>query len=171
MRKIEIVTLQPTGWKIYKDLRLRALKEEAQAFASTYEDNAKYPDEHWMKRLEKAAEEKTQWLVFAKLNGHLVGMVGAFAEKEPDNAYVVAVYVVPEARGKGISKLLLQHLLSRIKTNKQIKKVTLNVNPEQLAAFNLYKHLGFKLIKQYKMIMGDSKEHEVYQLQMNVDEL
>jgi GNAT superfamily N-acetyltransferase len=116
MDRIKIVTLKPEEWQEYRDLRLRALKEDPQAYGSTYEENAKHPDEYWRKRLEDTLNTNTQWLVFAKLDDVLVGMVGAFAEKEPDNAHVIAVYVTPEARGKGISKLLMQELLAKIKT-------------------------------------------------------
>lgn len=171
MDTVEIVSLKPEEWQHYRDLRLRALKEEPQAFGSTYDENAKHPDEYWQKRIEDTINKNTQWLVFAKLDGTLVGMVGGFAEKEPDNAHVVAVYVVPEARGKGISKLLMIELLTRIKTNKLIKKITVDVNPEQEAAFNLYKNSGFTLTKKYKLMFGDGKEHDTYQLEMLVNEI
>lgn len=169
MNSSEIISLSPEDWQQYRDLRLRALKEEPQAYGSTYEDNAKRPDEFWRERIEDTLNKNTQWLVFARSGGTLVGMAGAFAEKEPDNAQVVAVYVVPEARGKGISKLLMQELLTRIKTNEKVKKITVDVNPQQVAAFNLYKNSGFQIIKQYRLILGDGKEHDVYQLQMAVN--
>lgn len=166
MNNIEIVSLLPEDWQQYRDLRLRALKEEPQAFGSTYEDNSKHPDEYWQQRLEDTINKSTQWLVFARLNGVLVGMVGAFTEKEPDNARVIAVYVTPDTRGKGISKMLMKELLARIKTNDNIKKITVDVNPEQEAALNLYKNSGFQIIKKYRMVLGDGKEHDVCKLQM-----
>ena len=169
MDNIKIISLKPDNWKKYRNLRLKALKEEPQAFGSTYEDNNKHPDEYWQQRLEDTLTKKTQWLVFAKLNGILVGMVGGFAEKEPDNAHVIAVYVTPEARGKGISKLLMKELLTRIKTNNIIKKITVDVNLEQDVALNLYKNLGFQVIKRYRLVLGDGKEHDISQLQMAVN--
>src|SRR5688572_6508502 len=112
MENVEIITLEPSDWQKYRDLRLRALKEDPQAYGSTYAENAKHPEEFWRQRLEDVRQRDTQWLVFAKLNEEVVGMVGAFAEKEPDNAHVIAVYVAPEARSRGISKQLLNNLLS-----------------------------------------------------------
>lgn len=170
MDEVKVVTLNFSDWQQYRDLRLRALKEEPHAYGSTYDDNAGRPDEFWMERLKEAALEKTQWLVFAKLNNKLVGMAGAFAEKEIDNAHIIAVYVAPEARGKGISKLLMKDLITKIKRNISVKKITVDVNPEQLAAYNLYKNSGFAEIKQYKMILGDGKEHQIIQLQMVLSE-
>lgn len=166
MDTIEIVTLQPEDWRQYRDLRLRALKEEPQAYGSTYEDNAKRPDEFWQKRLEESLIMSTQWLVFAKSDRMLVGMMGAFIEKEQsDSAHIIAVYVIPEARGKGIAKSLMKELLESIKTNKQIKNIIVDVNVEQTVAFNLYKNSGFEISKQYRAKLGDGKEHDIYQLQ------
>ncbi len=169
MNNTEIVTLKPNEWQLYKDLRLKALKEEPKAFSSTFEDNSKHPDEFWTRRLEDASKNNTQWLLFAKAHDEIIGMVGAFLEKEIDNAHVIAVYVVPEARGRGISKLLMTELLKKIRTNRLIKKITVEVNLEQEAALNLYKTSGFEVIKQYRMTLGDGKEHDVCQLQMLVN--
>lgn len=168
MDSIEILSLKPEDWQQYRELRLRALKEEPQAYGSSYEENAKHAGSYWRERLEDTVRTDTQWLVFAKMDGDLVGMVGAFAEKESDNAHVIAVYVVPEARGKGVSKLLMKELLARIKTNEKIKNIVVDVNPDQEAALNLYKKSGFQVVKEYKMILGDGKEHDVFQLQMQV---
>lgn len=165
MKDLEIVTLDPTDWEIYKNLRLRALKEDPQAYYSTYADNVTRPNDFWMARLNDAAKGQTQWLVFAKLQRKVVGMMGAFAEKEIDNAHIISVYVAPEARGQGISKLLMHDLISKIKQNKLIKKITVEVNPIQLPAFNLYKNSGFEEVLRYKMVLGDGKEHDVVVLE------
>jgi len=169
MENVEIITLEPQDWKQYRDLRLRALQEEPHAYGSTYADNVKNSDESWMERLKDASLEKAQWLVFAKHNDTVVGMAGAFAQKEIDTAQVIAVYVVPEERGKGISKLLMSDILTRIKKNKFVRKILVDVNPEQEAAYNLYKNYGFEVTKKYNMILGDGKEHDVIQLQMRIE--
>lgn len=171
MDHIEIISLQPENWKHYRDLRLRALQEDPQAFSSTYEENSKRSDAFWQERIKNTFIKDTQWLVFAKLNDNLVGMVGAFVEKEPDNAHVISVYVIPEERDRGIAKLLMKELLNKIKTNDIIKKITVDVNSEQKAALNLYKNFGFHVIKQYRMKLGDGKEHDLYQLQMLANEI
>src|SRR5437762_515843 len=103
MEDVQTVSLRLSEWRKYKDLRLRALKEEPQAFSSTYEENIKHPDEFWMERL-KDSEGGKQWLVFAKNGEKLVGMVGGIFLDEKDTVYVIAMYVAKEERGKGISK-------------------------------------------------------------------
>jgi GNAT superfamily N-acetyltransferase len=167
MEEIKIVTLKSGDWNVYRDLRLRALQEEPQAYGSTYADNVSRPASFWKERLQDALEEKIQWLVFAKLEDKLVGMAGAFSE-EKNTVHVIAVYVIPEQRGKGISKLLMKDLLMRIKRNPEVKRIIVDVNPEQLPAFNLYKNSGFQIIKKYKLVLGDKKEHDVVQLEMQI---
>jgi ribosomal protein S18 acetylase RimI-like enzyme len=105
-------------------------------------------------------------LIFARIEKKLVGMVGAFVAKEPDNAHVIAVYVAPEVRGKGISNMLMNSLLDKLRKNSSIRTITVEVNPEQKAALNLYKSLGFKFIEEYKEVLGDGKEHNLYRLEI-----
>ncbi len=166
---MKIVTLQPHQWQQYRYLRLKALKEEPQAYASTYEENIKYPDDFWQKRLEKALKDQSQWLFFAVQEDNLVGMAGGFIKDEKDTAHIIAVYVLPEARRQGISRMLINTLITTIKRNKSIKKLRVGVNPEQIAALNLYGSFGFTIVKKEKIILGDSKEHESYEMEMFLD--
>lgn len=48
---------QPNDWQIYKDLRLRALKDSPDAFGTTYHDACKYPESLWQARLENVSEK------------------------------------------------------------------------------------------------------------------
>lgn len=169
MENVQIVKLEPKDWMLFKELRLRALKEEPHAFCSSYEENVIKPDISWAKTLDEAGKEKTQWLVFAKLNKKIVGMIAAHLEKESNTAHIISMYVSPEERGKGIAKKLMNNLLKKLKENIQIKKIIIDVNPMQSAAFNLYKKSGFKITKKYKYLMGDGNEHDLYQFQITID--
>ncbi|MBI2443597.1 MAG: hypothetical protein HYV40_06880 [Candidatus Levybacteria bacterium] len=46
MDSIEVIDLDPSEWERYKDLRLHSLREEPQAYLSTYENSGKEPDEN-----------------------------------------------------------------------------------------------------------------------------
>jgi GNAT superfamily N-acetyltransferase len=165
MEDIKITSLQPSEWKKYKDLRLRALKEDPQAFSSTYEDNLKLEDKVWKQLLEKSLKGESQWYLFAKKDEQLIGMVGAFTEEEKDTAIVIAMYVVKEQRGKGISKQLMNGIISQVQKNKTIKKISLRVSTGQPVALNLYKGLGFKEFKKEKIILGDGEERVICYLE------
>lgn len=170
MEKIAIVTLLPSQWQQYKDLRLRSLKEEPQAYVATYEETAQLPDDFWIKQLEEASAEQTQWLLFAKQGNNLVGIVGGFIKDKKDTALIILLYVANAVRGQGVAKKLMNHLISKIKQNTSIKKLEAGVNPEQTAALNLYGSLGFKVVKKFKEILGDGREHDSYVMKLLLTE-
>lgn len=154
--KIEIVKLSPSEWLSYKVLRLRSLKEDPQSFLSSYEKELLVPDDRWRARL-----SNDKWLFFAKMDGQLVGMMGAFQtdkDKQNQAANIYGVFVVHEARGKRISVMLMNKLLDFLK-DQSIKTVNLSVNQDQLAAVTLYRKFGFDLTGQENMMLGDGIEH------------
>jgi len=166
MEDIKIITIQPTDWEQYREIRLRALKEEPQAFASTYAENVDKPAQMWIDRLNEALVGQNQWLLFAQNNNSLVGMIGAFIKEDSTVPEVIAVYVIKEWRGQGIGKLLLDKLITTIKQNQSINKLHLEVNCNQLAAINLYKSCGFSIIGKSKKTLGDGIEYEDYQMEL-----
>jgi len=155
---IEIVRLAVKDWQEYKKIRLDALQNAPQAFGSSYADNREKPDSYWQSRLADAANGNGSWLLFAKENQQLVGMIGAFIEEnEPDTASIISVFVTGEARGKKISKMLMSAIITELK-NKGIKTAQLTVNTNQLPALNLYKSFGFQVVridKQQRMGNGE----------------
>jgi ribosomal protein S18 acetylase RimI-like enzyme len=167
---IQIIKLQPDQWQMYRDLRLKALKEEPQAYLSTYAENSTKPDNYWKERLIDV-DKGRNWLVFAKSGDILVGMMGAFKKQDEteDIVNIIAVYVVSEARGRGISKLLLEKLISEISQDIKIKKIKLSVNSKQIPALKLYESFGFKITGEEYTKLGDGKyytelfmEKEIY---------
>ena len=116
---IEIVKLTVNDRQEYKKIRLDALRNAPQAFGSSYADNREKPDSYWQSRLEDAANGNGSWLLFAKENQQLVGMIGAFIKNEPDTASIISVFVTGEARGKKISKMLMNAIITELKRIKE----------------------------------------------------
>ena len=65
--------------------------------------------------------------------------------EEAHSGNIFGLGVLPEYRGHGYGKDLLQELLSRIPTD---KKIYLQVSSRNAAAFQLYQKAGFKIIAQ-----------------------
>lgn len=165
---MNILNSTQVNWLDYKNLRLKALKEEPQSFGSSYEDHKDNTDSEWQQRLEEYKQGKKAWMFFAEKSGKLIGMVGGWQEEtdiQQGIVNIMGMYVVPEYRGKGISKLLLHTLLEELKKNTSIKKVTLTVNTSKTSAFNLYKNLGFVEIEKKMEKMGDGVEYEVVEME------
>ncbi len=166
MEFVEIVTLDPHDWQQYKTLRLQALQEDPQAFSANYENTVKAPDSQWQERVKEAQRGKSQWLLFAKVDEKLIGMVGGFIHEDPTIAHVGTAFVTKEERGKGIGALLMQDLIKRIKQKKHIKKMEVEVNSIQEAAVRLYKNCGFTVVGKQKRVLGDEKEYEDFLMEL-----
>jgi hypothetical protein len=78
---IKIINLPLENWREYKEIRLRALKADPQAFSSNFAKESAYPDEKWQQRLKTANEQDASWLYFAQEKGELVGMIGGIVMK------------------------------------------------------------------------------------------
>lgn len=170
MGQIEIITLRMDRWPEYRALRLRALKDEPQAFASKYEDQLAYPDEKWQVRIQEALDGKS-WMLFAETEGKLVGMAVGFQIPEDiqtKTANIASVFVVKESRGQGISKNLMTKLEETIKSSGRASKLKLEVNKDQMPAVKLYESLGYSKIGQQDYLMGDGKTYTEYIMEKTI---
>lgn len=141
---MDIVRLPIEKWSEYRDLRLRALQEDPEAFSSSYADSLEQPEQFWKTRLADAERGERSWLLFARKDNRLVGMIGAFIEGDStETATVVSVYVPREERGNGISSRLMGEMLRVLSEIPTLRKARLDVNVSQVAAIRVYKRFGF----------------------------
>ena len=162
-RTVEITTPTEASWAEFRALRLRALAEEPQAFGQTHDVASTFPETFWRGRLRDAAEG-VSWLIFARMGGRLVGMVGAFQTDEDlrhGRATVVGTYVEPEVRRQGIAQRLLADLLNRLAAAEGVAVARLAVNPKQEAAVQVYLGAGFRIIEMGTEVLGDGRSHPV----------
>ena len=153
MAEPSIIVLHPSRWQAAKQLRLEALRNNPEAFATSYEDALSYPDDMWIKRMETAFERDRSIALYVEVDGVLVGMVGAGwsdRRKTRHVAEVYAVYVKPTHRGRGIGAVLMRRMLDELKALPQIKKVKLGVTASNEAAVTLYLRLGFEIVGRAK---------------------
>ena len=125
-------------WKDYKKLRLDALRNEPQAFGSSYEEEVKLTKTEWTKRIDNA--------LFAVINDKPVGMIVYFfntKQKTSHIAHIFGFYVAKQHRRLGIGSKLFETAISTIKRNRHIRKIQLMVNPRQIAAIKIYEIQGF----------------------------
>lgn len=145
---IKVKKLSAKRWKDYRKLRLEALKNDPIAFGSSYEEQKLTKEKEWKKGIKN--------VLFALSDDKPIGMIVYTFEskiKYKHIANIYGFYVTEEFRGMSIGKKLLESSLSLIKKNKNIIKISLNVNPKQKAAFNLYKKFGFRKVALIKKDM------------------
>ena len=168
--KIKIVELSISDWKDFKKIRLEALKEEPQAFGSSYAKDAAYPDSKWQERLRDGESKKSIYL-FAELEGKIVGMVmgGRTDEDKKEHlAHVWGTYVDSKAREKGIGKELMQRVIKELGKDTDVQRIRVQVNAEKKPAVKLYESLGFKRIRIMTSEMGDGLEHPAIEMEKSL---
>jgi ribosomal protein S18 acetylase RimI-like enzyme len=99
--EVEILEIGPDEWEVFRDLRLRALREAPRAFSSRYEDWARAPEERWRDRL-----SNVPFNVAARLDGELVGMASGVLDGD-EQTELISMWVDPGARGSGVFEALV----------------------------------------------------------------
>ncbi|WP_146607580.1 GNAT family N-acetyltransferase [Spongiactinospora gelatinilytica] len=125
----------------FREIRLRALAESPHAFASTYAKEAAMSDAEWEARL----AEGTPARYVAVADGADVGLVGIFMDERdevPGTAHLIAMWIDPAHRGRGIGSLLVDEALAWARTA-GARRVGLWVVDANDPAFALYRSKGF----------------------------
>ena len=144
MNDLEIKVLSTNDWKIYKELRLSSLKDSPDSFGSTYEREVEFDDNTWISRLERKGKENSILPLVIEHKKKPIGLAfGVQHDSKDRSAHIYQMWVSPNARGLGAGKLLLDHIISWAKEIK-LESVHLAVTTVNVAAFNLYKSMGFE---------------------------
>ena len=121
-----------------RTIRLRALADAPDAFGSTYAEVAARPLESWPKPLQEIAA------FVAVKDGEDVGLVRcASDDQHPDTAWLMSMWVAPEARGQGVGEALIEAVIEYARSNGAIR-LLLDVGDDNEPAIALYARKGFK---------------------------
>jgi ribosomal protein S18 acetylase RimI-like enzyme len=141
---------RPDEWTVLRDLRLRALADTPDAFASTLADEAAAPEELWRRRADPGPDvvnliaEATSACddgAAAAVDG--VGM--ATVRLEPDKggrAHLLGMWVDPAYRGRGVARALLNHAVGWA-SERGATEMVLWVADHNTAGRRLYQQAGF----------------------------
>jgi len=155
------ILLNPT-WQEYKQLRLKALESDPRAFGSSLEEEALSSDEKWQKYLNLSIQKQGEVMVFAKVDGLLVGMVGAYWDDKKKSKHVATMfgtYVETSYRGRKMGSLLIESLLNELKQIPQLKKIKLAAVSSETAAIRLYEKSGFERVGIEKAELFDDPDY------------
>lgn len=158
------------------------IAEEAELF--TIEKNAAIIwNEHYGKILKKEqidymlskfqsvgamkAQIESGYKYYVISDGAFLGYIAI--KKEDDRLFLSKLYLLREARGKGIAKKAFEFLISTAKEN-GLRSIYLTVNKNNLSSIEVYKHLGFKTIREEKADIGCGFYMDDYIMEYNVNE-
>lgn len=134
----------------YWSIRLRALKECPESFGASYEEEKDKPLSSIAQKLKESCEPTDSGFFLGCFDEYnkLTGIVRLFREEREKlrhRATIVAMYVAPEARSKGVGKALIVEALNRAKEMKGLEQVYLGVVITNTEARKLYRSCGFEV--------------------------
>jgi GNAT superfamily N-acetyltransferase len=124
-------------WQAMRDIRLEALRDAPDAFASTYARETAFEPAEWHRR----ATRDGSFLAFIPELAAPAGLVGGF-EQEPGVAELVSMFVRPQARGHGAGEALIDAVVAWAQ-NRSATSVHLWVSEINKPAIRLYERCGF----------------------------
>jgi ribosomal protein S18 acetylase RimI-like enzyme len=127
---------EPSDWEAVRDIRLRSLREEPDAYASEYQTEARFEPDQWKQRLATASS----YLAFDDDHA-LVGIATGLDVRDGDT-YIVGMYVTPDARGSGCAHQLLD-AIAELTVRRQGKRLVLEVAASNIRATRFYRSYGF----------------------------
>ncbi len=125
-------------------LRLRALRDNPEAFGSTYEETVARGKAWMLQRFGQGDET----LFLGAFEETLIGMVGLHREaniKDRHKGLVFGMYVLPDRRQHGVGKALMQALIAQAQQLAGLEQLHLAVVTTNAAARHLYSTLGFEV--------------------------
>ena len=124
----------------------RIIKDTLAEFGANH-PNTVYYDASTDTLFEVFKKERSVYFV-AELEGKIIGGGGIYPTDglDPDTCELVKMYLLPEARGHGLGRTLIEKCLAFAK-EAGYKKVYLETMPELKKALEVYAKFGFKYLK------------------------
>ena len=138
--------LTPDDASSFQSLRLFALQESPASFASRYDDEKDRSRDDIAERL-IASENQTVFGAFEE--ERIVGIAGVRRDlfrEHRHKAHLWGMYVAPDQRGAGVSRLLMAHAIRFAKQMPGVTQLNLTVASDNAIAFALYRSIGFEEI-------------------------
>ncbi|MGV9305425.1 N-acetyltransferase family protein [Nonomuraea sp. NPDC003727] len=137
MQELRIERLGADETDRLRAIRLRALADAPDAFASTHAKESAFPEDKWAERL---AAPGSAWFV-ATRDGQDTGLACGF-EEHPGHVHLVSMWVAPEARGQGQADRLLDEVVAWARA-RDAEEIGLWAVDANTAARALYTRRGF----------------------------
>lgn len=138
---VQLRQLDSSDALAYRELRLGALRDHPEAFASSYDDELARQESETASRLARP----DQVTIGAYADGRLVGVASLLrigSVKEWHKARIVGMCVSPDARGRGIGRAVLDQVIEAAR-EWGVTELRLAVTVGNQAARNLYTAAGF----------------------------
>jgi ribosomal protein S18 acetylase RimI-like enzyme len=135
---VRVGRAQPDDWALVRDVRLAALADAPDAFASTLAEERGQPEAEWRDRV-----SALPWFLGFQ-EDQPAGLIAALPpDAVPDQVWhLVSMWVRPDARGGGLADLLVGAVIEHVR-QAGADRVTLWVEVGNDRARGFYRRLGF----------------------------
>jgi ribosomal protein S18 acetylase RimI-like enzyme len=144
---VRVRRLEAHEWRLYRELRLAALREAPDAFGSTLAREEEFPEQEWITRLAAGAASSLDLPLVAEDSRRAVGLAWArIGSNDPTTATLYQVWVDPEFRRGGIGRRLLDAALAWAQ-DAGATTMVLSVACGPDSAIEFYRRAGFALFR------------------------
>jgi GNAT superfamily N-acetyltransferase len=128
-------------WQAWRDIRLQALRDAPDAFASTYAEQVTLGAAHWRQRV-AGGGLFLAWVPEVSAS-EPAGMVGGY-QAAPGTVELISMFVRPQARGRGVGEALID-VVTGWARERDATSVHLWVTEANKHARRLYERCGFSV--------------------------
>jgi len=155
---MNIRKLNPQDADAYFQIRLEGLYKNPEAFGSSYEEEKKQTSQKYKERFQAS----NSFTFGAFDESKLIGVITLLTEsimKMRHRATIVAMYVTPGMRGKGIAKKLMNEAINKARSLEGIEQIHLTVVSSNSSAIRLYSSLGFEAYGTEKRALKNGEDY------------
>lgn len=141
---------------LFREVRLRALRDTPSAFSSTYEEELRLTDADWLERALRWNREKGIGLL--AMDGSLgCGIAGSFLDEDDGTrAQLISMWTDPAYRQQGVGRLLVNEIAGWARL-RGADLLQLMVTSSNEAAMRFYQRLGFARTGRTEPYPNDSR--------------
>lgn len=154
MSEVTVRALGGEDWQAYRRIRLEALRDAPEAFASSYEEEKDYDEAFWRLRMSRSTR------LVAELDGRAVGIASVGQASEDDVAELFGMWVAPEQRGQGVAWQLTQHAAQHARTQGR-RALRLWVSTDNGRAVAFFSSAGFRPADERRPMTNDADVEEL----------
>ena len=165
MDSITIRPFDPNEWPLFKEFRLQALEAAPGVFATSYEEAAARSPQEWQATINGHDHE-----VFGLFDGEsLIGITAVFTSRDDPSgqtAILAMSFILPEYRGRGLSRLFYEVRIEWIRRQPQFKRVIVSHRASNEASRRANQHYGFVATgrKPHVWPDGETEDEITYEL-------
>jgi ribosomal protein S18 acetylase RimI-like enzyme len=150
-----------------RDLRHRAIREIPEAFGTPPAIELAKSAMHYRRQLLRMGIDRGELLLGLWRERDLLGMVGLGRRDKPGGLHglIYSMYLLPELRGQGWGRRLLEEAEHRMRSLWQIERFELCVEVNNLPARRLYESAGFRILRtETNAFAIEGRPHDVYRM-------